>query len=88
MRGFGRGDAVWRGAGGVGGIAGEQTWGYTARVEALFREVQTPAQAQAVLTGRLRRGEDIPGFHLNDQWRICFVWTDAGPTEVEIVDYH
>ncbi|SDU19494.1 proteic killer suppression protein [Pseudomonas pohangensis] len=25
---------------------------------------------------------------INDQWRICFVWTDAGPTEVEIVDYH
>jgi len=23
-----------------------------------------------------------------DQWRICFVWTDAGPEEVEIVDYH
>ncbi|RAE45648.1 plasmid maintenance system killer, partial [Burkholderia multivorans] len=21
-------------------------------------------------------------------WRICFVWTDAGPEEVEIVDYH
>ncbi len=25
---------------------------------------------------------------INDQWRICFIWTDAGPTEVEIVDYH
>lgn len=25
---------------------------------------------------------------MNDQWRICFVWTDAGPEEVEIVDYH
>lgn len=25
---------------------------------------------------------------INDQWRICFVWTDAGPAEVEIVDYH
>ncbi|WP_137974055.1 type II toxin-antitoxin system RelE/ParE family toxin [Pseudomonas sp. F(2018)] len=25
---------------------------------------------------------------INDQWRICFVWTDAGPTQVEIVDYH
>ena len=25
---------------------------------------------------------------INDQWRICFVWTDAGPEEVEIVDYH
>jgi proteic killer suppression protein len=25
---------------------------------------------------------------INDQWRICFVWTEAGPENVEIVDYH
>jgi proteic killer suppression protein len=25
---------------------------------------------------------------INDQWRICFVWTDGGPDHVEIVDYH
>jgi toxin HigB-1 len=25
---------------------------------------------------------------INDQWRLCFRWTDAGPEEVEIVDYH
>jgi proteic killer suppression protein len=25
---------------------------------------------------------------INDQWRVCFVWTDAGPEDVEIVDYH
>jgi len=25
---------------------------------------------------------------INDQWRLCFVWTDAGPGEVELVDYH
>ncbi|MCB1386813.1 MAG: type II toxin-antitoxin system RelE/ParE family toxin [Nitratireductor sp.] len=25
---------------------------------------------------------------INQQWRICFNWTDQGPTEVEIVDYH
>ena len=25
---------------------------------------------------------------INDQWRICFIWTDAGPEGVEIVDYH
>lgn len=25
---------------------------------------------------------------INDQWRICFHWTDAGPESVEIVDYH
>jgi proteic killer suppression protein len=25
---------------------------------------------------------------INDQWRLCFRWTDAGTEEVEIVDYH
>lgn len=25
---------------------------------------------------------------INRQWRICFVWTDAGPADVEITDYH
>ena len=25
---------------------------------------------------------------INDQWRICFVWTEDGPENVEIVDYH
>ncbi|XVV04606.1 type II toxin-antitoxin system RelE/ParE family toxin [Actinosynnema sp. CA-248983] len=25
---------------------------------------------------------------INQQWRICFRWTDAGPEDVEIVDYH
>ena len=27
---------------------------------------------------------------INDQWRICFEWSDGapGPSNVEIVDYH
>ena len=25
---------------------------------------------------------------INDQWRICFIWTQQGPAEIEIVDYH
>lgn len=25
---------------------------------------------------------------INSQWRICFRWTQAGPEDVEIVDYH
>ena len=24
----------------------------------------------------------------NQQWRICFAWTEAGPADVEIVDHH
>lgn len=25
---------------------------------------------------------------VNDQFRLCFIWTDAGPADVEFVDYH
>jgi len=25
---------------------------------------------------------------INDHFRLCFVWTEAGPADVEIVDYH
>jgi proteic killer suppression protein len=25
---------------------------------------------------------------INQQWRVCFVWLDDGPHDVEIVDYH
>ena len=34
---------------------------------------------------------ELAGFHsirINNQWRIIFRWTDPGPTEVDIVDYH
>ena len=25
---------------------------------------------------------------VNRRWRICFIWTDLGPVQVELVDYH
>jgi plasmid maintenance system killer protein len=33
-------------------------------------------------------GPDNTSIRINRQWRVCFIWTDAGPTDVEIVDYH
>jgi len=33
-----------------------------------------------------RKGQH--SIRINDQWRVCFVWTDDGPKDVEIVDYH
>ncbi len=33
-----------------------------------------------------RQGQQ--SIRINDQYRICFVWTDGGPAEVELVDYH
>jgi toxin HigB-1 len=35
--------------------------------------------------------EDRAGQHsirINEQFRVCFVWTDAGPELVEVTDYH
>ena len=34
---------------------------------------------------------ELVGLHsirVNRQWRIVFRWTDAGPADVEIMDYH
>jgi toxin HigB-1 len=31
------------------------------------------------------------GFHsirVNDQWRVVFRWTESGPEDVDVVDYH
>lgn len=33
-----------------------------------------------------RRGQH--SIRINDQWRVCFRWTNRGPENVEIVDYH
>ncbi len=33
-----------------------------------------------------RKGQH--SIRINDQWRICFTWTSAGPADVEITDYH
>lgn len=37
------------------------------------------------LQGR-RRGQY--SIRINDPWRVCFTWTERGPAQVEIVDYH
>ena len=33
-----------------------------------------------------RKGQH--SIRINDQWRVCFVWTEDGAHQVEIVDYH
>jgi proteic killer suppression protein len=49
--------------------------------------VALPGNRFEVLAGD-RKGQY--GIRINDQWRICFEWPErsAGPTNVEIVDYH
>ncbi|MCB9578783.1 MAG: helix-turn-helix domain-containing protein [Polyangiaceae bacterium] len=43
-------------------LSGPRHGGASARLEALLDEVGTPARVAAVLSARLRRGEEIPGF--------------------------
>ena len=44
-----------------------------------------PANRLEPLAGT-RKGQH--SIRINDQWRICFVWTDNHAEQVEIVDYH
>jgi proteic killer suppression protein len=41
---------------------------------------------------RLKRLKgDLSGYNsirINDQWRILFIWSEAGPSNVQITDYH
>lgn len=38
---------------------------------------------------RLRGDRDAQYIiRINQQWRICFRWTETGPEDVEITDYH
>ena len=44
-----------------------------------------PGNKLEALSGQ-RKGQY--SIRINDQFRICFIWTDLGPDKVEIVDYH
>ena len=44
-----------------------------------------PANQLEALVGN-RRGQH--SIRVNDQFRVCFRWTDHGPEDVDVVDYH
>jgi proteic killer suppression protein len=44
-----------------------------------------PANRLEALKGN-RRGQH--GIRVNDQYRVCFVWTELGAADVAIIDYH
>lgn len=44
-----------------------------------------PGNRLEALKGK-RKGQY--SIRINEQWRVCFVWGDNGPGNVEIVDYH
>nr|WP_155303386.1 type II toxin-antitoxin system RelE/ParE family toxin [Desulfosarcina widdelii] len=43
-----------------------------------------PGNRLEALSGN-RKGQC--SFRINSQYRICFIWTENGPTDVEITDY-
>ena len=53
---------------------------------ATIGDLRVPAGNRFERLSGNRRGQY--SIRVNDQYRICFVWTDAGPDEVEITDYH
>lgn len=49
-------------------------------------ELRIPPGNKLEALSRNREGEY--SIRINDQYRICFKWTEAGPDLVEITDYH
>jgi proteic killer suppression protein len=57
------------------------------RLDSVIRldELRVPPGNRLETLAGDRKGQH--SVRINDQYRICFVWTDAGPADVEIVDY-
>ena len=51
-----------------------------------LRDLRSPPGNRLEALVRNRSGQH--SIRVNDQWRVCFVWTPLGPKDVEIVDYH
>jgi proteic killer suppression protein len=49
-------------------------------------ELRVPPGNQLEALRKDRKGQH--SVRINEQFRVCFVWTETGPAEVEIVDYH
>lgn len=53
---------------------------------AVPNDLKIPPQNHLEALKRDRKGQH--SIRINDQFRVCFVWTPEGPKDVEIVDYH
>lgn len=51
-----------------------------------LRDLRSPPGNRLEKLAGDRKGQHSIG--INDQWRVCFRWTEAGPEGVGIVDYH
>ena len=55
-------------------------------IAARLEDLRVPPGNHCELLKSDRAGQ--MSIRINDKWRICFVWTLAGPEDVEIVNYH
>jgi proteic killer suppression protein len=53
---------------------------------AALRDLASPPGNRLESLSGDRQGQH--SIRINDQWRICFRWSDGGADDVEIVDYH
>jgi proteic killer suppression protein len=51
-----------------------------------LNELRIPPNNKLESLTRDRKGQH--SIRINDQYRICFIWTESGPDKVEITDYH
>lgn len=71
-------------------------WSFLAKVDARkldqldaatsLKDLKAPPGNKLEALSGNRKGQH--SIRINDQWRLCFVWTAEGPSKVEIVDYH
>ena len=51
-----------------------------------LNELRIPPNNKLESLTRERKGQY--SIRINDQYRICFIWSELGPDKVEITDYH
>jgi len=73
-------------------VCSQSLWSVASRKLDLLDSAMQLSELKVPPGNRLERlAGDRKGQHsirINKQYRICFVWTDLGPDEVEITDYH
>jgi proteic killer suppression protein len=53
---------------------------------AILSDLRSPPGNRLEALAGDRKGQH--SIRVNDQYRICFIWTDEGPADVELTDYH
>jgi len=51
-----------------------------------LNDLRIPPQNKLEALKKDRKGQH--SIRINDQWRLCFEWTESGVKQVEIIDYH